>query len=318
MTAKQIEMRQLEQLVQGQSQKQSFVNLRKLSFNLEETNKLREDLRKIEESLRKAKPEQFLAQDELEQYQRRSNLRVFGVPESEKEDTDSLVLDVVHNKLQLPHVNIIEIDRSHRVGAKKTSVPHAKRFLAKSGVTIREDLAMERPALLNVAIGKYGLHNVWTADGRIVVKSGARHFQISRSEELKTADPATRGFQRVPPPQLTLRRALATLFLPILTVYRLVAHINSESLMRHIDELNSDAALMQWHEINVIDTLDEKIFRFSQMITDLYNRTVPLRTRRLTKPLAPWLTNDTVQLMRKRENAYSRYKRDIRTNVPCS
>ncbi|KAJ8897785.1 hypothetical protein PR048_003135 [Dryococelus australis] len=75
---------------------------------------------------------------------------------------------------------------------------------------------------------------------------------------------------------------------------------------------------MPWHDINVIDTLEDKISRFSQMITDLYNRTVPLRTRRLTKPPAPWLTNDIVQLMRKRDYAYSRYKQDIRTNVPAA
>ncbi|KAJ8886140.1 hypothetical protein PR048_012349 [Dryococelus australis] len=47
------------------------------------------------------------------------------------------------------------------------------------------------------------------------------------------------------------------------------------------------------------------------MITDLYNRTVPFRTRRVTKPPAPWLTNAIVQLMRK-------YKLDIRTNVPAA
>ncbi|KAJ8876358.1 hypothetical protein PR048_020803 [Dryococelus australis] len=75
---------------------------------------------------------------------------------------------------------------------------------------------------------------------------------------------------------------------------------------------------MQWHEINVTDTLDEKISRLSQMITDLYNRTMPLRTRRATKLPAPWLTNVIVQLMRKCDNAYSRYKRDIRTNVPAA
>ncbi|KAJ8894083.1 hypothetical protein PR048_006693 [Dryococelus australis] len=69
-------------------------------------------------------------------------------------------------------------------------------------------------------------------------------------------------------------------------------------------KLNSDAALMPWHEINVINTLDQKISRFSQMIEDLYNRTVPLKS--------------TCSLMRKRDNAYSRYKRDIRTNVPAA
>ncbi|KAJ8897754.1 hypothetical protein PR048_003104 [Dryococelus australis] len=75
---------------------------------------------------------------------------------------------------------------------------------------------------------------------------------------------------------------------------------------------------MPWHEIIVIDTLDEKISHFSQMITDLYNRMVPLRTRLITKPRAPWLTKDIVQLMRKHDNAYSRYKKDIRTNVPAA
>ncbi|KAJ8893936.1 hypothetical protein PR048_006537 [Dryococelus australis] len=369
---------------------------------------------------------------------------------------------------------------------RRNEVFRAKRFLTKSGVTKSEDLTMERLALLNAAIAKYGLHNVYTADGRIVVKSGARRFHISRSEELKTANffdtliisyfrvqlylPTNRCCRVlppavsncVPPQQLSLRRTLAMLFLPILTVYRLLTSIPSlccgtsmkrGEFLRHslcieswlksslsamlvslsgykifrngrinkggggvviyyagkpqfiiieltippnkvilpvvyrppkaadlydfeealynlivcyfninllsntneanmllttlscmdiivcplgathhtawIDlmltskpkltlthgqtTLNSDAALMLWHEINVIDTLDRKISRFSQVITDLYNRTVPLRTRRVTKAHAPWLTNDIVQLMRKRDNTYSRYKRDIRT-----
>ncbi|KAJ8880855.1 hypothetical protein PR048_017327 [Dryococelus australis] len=72
-----------------------------------------------------------------------------------------------------------------------------------------------------------------------------------------------------------------------------------------------EALLMPWHEINTIDTVDEKISHFSHMISDLYNRMVPLRTRHVTKPPALWLTNDIVQLMRKFDNAYSRHKRDI-------
>ncbi|KAJ8880854.1 hypothetical protein PR048_017326 [Dryococelus australis] len=226
MTTKQLEVPELEQLVQGLLKEllsskdiisviveavtaavseAVFCELKKtVSFNLEETNNLREHLRKIEESLHEAKNVHFLAQDELEQYQLRSNLRVFGILESEKQDTDALVLDVMHNKLQLPHVNISDIDRCHRVSAKKEGRPspisvkfssyqrhnvvfHAKCFLAKSGVTIHEDLMMKPLALLNAAIVKYGLHNMWTADGRIIVKSGAYRFRISSSEELKTA-----------------------------------------------------------------------------------------------------------------------------------
>ncbi|KAJ8880081.1 hypothetical protein PR048_020704 [Dryococelus australis] len=140
MTAEQVEMRQLEQLVQDRvkellSSKDivsviveavtsavSEAVIRELketvSFNLEETNKLRGDSRKIEESLRETKREHFLAQDELEQYQRRPNLHVFGFPESEIQH-----IDVAHNKLQLPHVNISDIDTSHRVGARKEGNP---------------------------------------------------------------------------------------------------------------------------------------------------------------------------------------------------
>ncbi|KAJ8885816.1 hypothetical protein PR048_012021 [Dryococelus australis] len=225
MTAKQVEMRQLEQLVQDLVKE--FLTSKEIVsviveavmaavseavicelkeivlFNQEETNKLREDLWKIEESLREAKHEHFFVQDELEQYQRRSNLRVLGIPESEIEDNDAIVFDVMHNKLQLPHVNISDIDRSHHVGAKNEGKPRpiivkftsyrrrnevfrAKCFLAKSGVTIHENLKKECLALLNADIAKYGLHNVWTTDGRIVVKSCACHFEISRSEELKT------------------------------------------------------------------------------------------------------------------------------------
>ncbi|KAJ8871127.1 hypothetical protein PR048_027431 [Dryococelus australis] len=208
MTAKQVEMCQLEQLVQDLvkellSSKDivcvimeavtaavSEAVIRELkgtvSFNLEETNKLREDLQKIEELLRETKRAHFLAQDELEKYQLRTNLRVFGIPESEKQDTDALILDVVQNKLQLLHVNISDIDRSHCVGVKKEGKPRpiivkftsyrrrnevfcAKCFLVKSGVTIREDLTMECLVLLNATIAKYGLHKVWTADGMIVV-----------------------------------------------------------------------------------------------------------------------------------------------------
>ncbi|KAJ8887749.1 hypothetical protein PR048_013967 [Dryococelus australis] len=242
MTAQLVEMRQLEQLVQDRvkellSSKDiesviveavtaavSEAVIRELketvSFNLEETNQLGEDLRKLEESLREAKREHFLAQDELEQYQQISNLRVFGIPESDKQHTDALVLDVVHYKLQLTHVNI-------SVGAKNEGKPRPI-----------IDLTMERLALLNAAIAKHGLHNKWTADGRIVVKSGARRFRISTSEELKTemlSSPGTRHFQLCPSsiagPQTHLSNALS----PYHNCLQ-VAHNNSLSLLWQIDD----------------------------------------------------------------------------------
>ena len=56
--------------------------------------------------------------DQLEQYSRRPNLRLSGVPETgEREDTTAKVMAVVNGKLGLiPHLQTHHIERSHRVG----------------------------------------------------------------------------------------------------------------------------------------------------------------------------------------------------------
>ncbi|KAJ8882621.1 hypothetical protein PR048_014433 [Dryococelus australis] len=91
-----------------------------LSFDVERTTKLRGEVQQLVERLNEAKRQLALARDELEQYQRRSNLRFFGIPESENENADALVIDVIHKNLNLPHRTVDDINRSHRVGVKKT------------------------------------------------------------------------------------------------------------------------------------------------------------------------------------------------------
>ena len=57
--------------------------------------------------------------DDLEQYSRRSCIRIAGIPETEHENTDDKVLDLAaHLNIQL---NPRDIDRSHRVGPARTS-----------------------------------------------------------------------------------------------------------------------------------------------------------------------------------------------------
>ncbi|XP_052131162.1 uncharacterized protein LOC127751526 [Frankliniella occidentalis] len=56
--------------------------------------------------------------DELEQYGRRNNLRIFGVEEREDEETDYIVIDMA--KKMNVEVSVSSIDRSHRVGRKGT------------------------------------------------------------------------------------------------------------------------------------------------------------------------------------------------------
>ena len=65
------------------------------------------------------KAEYELKFDEVEQYSRRSCLIMTCVKESQEESTDNIVLDIFLNNLGV-RPDLSEIDRSHRLGPKKT------------------------------------------------------------------------------------------------------------------------------------------------------------------------------------------------------
>lgn len=131
--------------------------------------------------------------DKLEQYQRRSNLRVFGIPETVNENTDNLIVNLANEKLKVK-LNISDIDRSHRVGRKgnkprpiivkftsyrsRQEIFRSKAKLKGERITIREDLTKCRLEVLKKSIQQYGIQNVWTADGRINVRNGTQKFVI--------------------------------------------------------------------------------------------------------------------------------------------
>lgn len=145
-----------------------------------------------------------LRSDDLEQYQRRNNLRVFGIPETNGEDTDKLVTKLFKEKLGVD-VPVSRLDRSHRVGKKlgpkpgETARPRpiivrftsyqdrrlvftAKKKLKSTGYSIREDLTSTRVQLLQMAAERFGKDRAWTLDGRILwidqhgVKGVASHL----------------------------------------------------------------------------------------------------------------------------------------------
>ena len=69
--------------------------------------------------------------DNLEQYTRRPNLRIHGVPETgEGENTDATVLAVINDKMGVtPPPSLHDLERSHRLGGKCTgSRPIIVRF----------------------------------------------------------------------------------------------------------------------------------------------------------------------------------------------
>lgn len=128
--------------------------------------------------------------DELEQYQRRNNLRVFGIEEKPGEDTDRIVQELCRNQLgvDLPPSTIC---RSHRVGRQpqpgadgrkryraiivrftsyqvRRRVYAAKKNLKGSGVTVREDLTARRMEVLRRATATHGVRSTWSQDGRVL------------------------------------------------------------------------------------------------------------------------------------------------------
>ena len=132
-------------------------------------------------------------------YQRRQCLRVFGVTEEVGEDTDIICMEV--GKRIGVNVEVSDIDRSHRIGKKDVGKPRPiiikflsyrkrnemfrnKRQLKGSGITIREDLTKQRHLLLKECIQKYGLPNVWTMDGVIIVKQGDVKHRISCKDDM--------------------------------------------------------------------------------------------------------------------------------------
>ncbi|XP_071056578.1 uncharacterized protein [Onthophagus taurus] len=146
--------------------------------------------------------------DELEQYTRRNNVRVFGISDN-VQDVESEVLSLFNNKLSVP-VKVEDIDRCHRVGAaKKTNngsraiivkfvsyrtrdlVCKARKRLKGSKIGIQEDLTSKRYKLLQLARERVGNGNAWSRDGAIKIHVNNRICTIKNANDIE--DPLTKA-----------------------------------------------------------------------------------------------------------------------------
>ncbi|XP_071511909.1 uncharacterized protein [Diadema antillarum] len=134
--------------------------------------------------------------NDAEQYSRRNCLRLYGIPESDHEDTDEVMLDLASKELNVK-LKPEDIDRSHRIGAprpvkrgEKTKPPrpiivkfatyrvrhlvirNRKRLKGKH-IGIEEDLTATNRNLLQKANELVKTNSnviaAWTTDGRILV-----------------------------------------------------------------------------------------------------------------------------------------------------
>lgn len=159
---------------------------KKISALNSELNKLKQENRNLKEACVNYENKV----DDLEQYTRRNNIRIFGLPESKAECIEDSVENLFRDKLNV-NIPVCDIDRCHRLGKPNNNsarpvivkfisyrvrqkVFQEKKKLKDSGITIREDLTKPRLSLLKEAVEKYSYKNVWTMDGRITVHVTSR------------------------------------------------------------------------------------------------------------------------------------------------
>ena len=131
------------------------------------------------------------ATDNNEQKSRSMCLLIHGVEEIQGEDTDKLCLDVVGKEVGVP-ISLDDIERTHRTGPKRQittrqtkarpiivrfnsmrkrmEVFKNKKNLRGKQFVITESLTAIRMKLLMKAKEVYGVRNVWTSEGKVLVK----------------------------------------------------------------------------------------------------------------------------------------------------
>lgn len=147
-------------------------------------------------------------QDRAEQYSRRNCLLFIGLEEGSRDDESAcldLVMDVIKNKLSLELSDHV-VERCHRLGPKKQGrrrpiivkfysyryrreVFSAKKSLAGTGVVITEFLTQNRMVVYSKAKEIHGPKNVWTSDGKIMIKVNDRKIVVSSVQQIPGPNP---------------------------------------------------------------------------------------------------------------------------------
>lgn len=179
----------------------------KLADRLEKQSSSIDNLTTAMEDLKAAKHRFEKQIDDMRQYSKVTNLRIFGVPQRQgPENTKEIVLDICKNRLKLGNlVREMDIKNCYRVKTKnagvdngrlpailvtfysenkKTQVLKCRKLLKSTGMSIQEDLTARRLNLLKMAAEKYTRNNVWVHDGRVCVKNGGKIRRINHEDDL--------------------------------------------------------------------------------------------------------------------------------------
>lgn len=162
------------------------------------------ELEKVNERMTKMEDRQ----EKADQYSRRNCLLFRGLAETTKDDENSCmktIMKVINEDLKL---NLTEevVERCHRLGRKKENdynrpiivkfysyryrreVFSAKKALAGKGIVITEFLTQQRMEVFLKAKEVHGSSNVWTSDGKILVKVGERRQVVTAVKDIPESD----------------------------------------------------------------------------------------------------------------------------------
>nr|CAH7742951.1 unnamed protein product [Callosobruchus chinensis] len=78
--------------------------------------------------------------------------------------------------------------------------------------------------------------------------------------------------------------------------------------MFDIDQFNIDLFEVRWEDIVYLPDIESKIIFLTNNIIALFDKHCPIKTVRVTKPKAPWLTPNVKLILKTRNDALSKYK----------
>ena len=152
--------------------------------------------------------------DNLEQYTRRNSIRVSGLPERIDENTNTTIIRMAAEKLQV-RLEERDIDRSHRLGRKmddgrpreiivklvshdtKVNILKSGKRLRGTNIYMNEDMTKYRSSLAFEARQlkrDKQIADTWTRDGHILIKNKAGNIKsISTKQELSLLISALRA-----------------------------------------------------------------------------------------------------------------------------
>ena len=143
--------------------------------------------------------------NDLEQYSRRNNVRIFGVKDNKEEtiqDTEQIVRDLLRSKLNL-NFGPADFDICHRIGKFTQGAKRAiivkflyrkskivtignRRKLAKSGISISEDLTHKNVKRLQDIKNLQCVDQAWSRDGRLFAKDKKNFIKEVKPLDLLT------------------------------------------------------------------------------------------------------------------------------------